>query len=360
MAERANIRRKRHAMRARPMDQRTAGEAFSYPGIDPRQWISIGRVDAQTEDDPDPIVTFDEQLGPLVKVTLLPSGVPALCRVGMEFAGDGEGEYSPFVEGDEVLVAIPEGNERSGCVIIKRLSNERTPFPLDSVAGQDPTTNTFAFRRRRTPTIEENAGPIFFREAATGAFLSIDSAGVVTLKDGENASLQMSPDAFTYQGPSDESTPPRFLLQLDFDGEHFLVQVDDAIISIGSSGSNPEQNTISVPGPLTLGTSGNAPIEHATTTEAVVNLLFQELTSLAEAITALGAASLTGASLGGAITTWLTTGPFTAAITTAAGTPLLASNVAAIIAGILAQPQKLSVPGGQTNPGIGSAGLLIG
>src|SRR5690606_24717279 len=130
------------------------------------------------------IVVFDEEEGePLVRVLLEPTKVPVTCRVGSMCAGNGEGEWSPFVEGDEVMVLIPEGDERSGCVIICRLNNSIDRFPMDSVAGQDPTTNSFAFQRRRTPFIQEFAGPLFLRTALSEAFISIDSAGAVTIRD---------------------------------------------------------------------------------------------------------------------------------------------------------------------------------
>lgn len=345
------------------MDQRTSAEAWAHPGIDPRQWISYGRVEGQTADDPDPCVTFDEG-GPKVKVTLQPSGAPVLCRVSSFVAGRGEGEYFPFVEGDEVIVAIPEGSERAGTVIIGRLNNEIDTFPSGSVAGQDPTTNAFAFSRTRTPKIEERAGPFLIRNALNGALLSLDNAGVVTIRggDGEDkkaVGLQMSHDAAGIQGPSSETSPPEFLLQLDFTGEHFMVQVKDAVFSISSSTASPEVNTLTVPGPMSLGTIGNAPIEHVATVEGTANLLFHELTLLAAAITALGAPPLTGASLGAAITAWLAAG-FPAGVTLAANAPIPPAVLAAIVAWALAPLQKQTAPGGQSLPALGCPGLLAG
>lgn len=347
-----------------PIDQRTIAEAFSGPGNDPRQWISYGRVDGQTEDDPDPCVTFDAS-GPLVKVTLQPSGSPVLARVAAFVAGRGEGSYFPFVEGDEVLVALPEGSERAGPVIIGRLNNEIDTFPSGSVAGQDPTTNSFGFARTRTPWVEERAGPFLVRNALNGALLSLDNAGVVTIRggdgeDGKAVVLQLSHDAAGIQGPSSETSPPEFLMQLDFTGGHFLVQVKDAILSISGSTASPEVNTLSVPGSLTIGTIGNAPIEHIATVEGTANVLFHEMTSLAAAITAMGGATpLTGASLGAAIAAWLGAG-FPAGIATAAAAPLPSTVLAAIVAWAAAPVQKLTSPAGQSLPGLGCPGLLGG
>ena len=131
---------------------------IATPGIDPRQWVSVGHVDS------DDFYSFDPDLGPLISVTLQPSGEPAQCRVAMQVSGDGEGDYHPFVEGDAVAVALLGGSIRD-CIIFARLSSKRAPFPSSSIAGQDPTKNVIGFTRRRTPYVQENAGPLMLREA---------------------------------------------------------------------------------------------------------------------------------------------------------------------------------------------------
>jgi len=346
------------------IDLRTLAEGMSYPGIDPRTWVSYGLVGAV--DSNEQVVAFDTDLKqPLVSVILQPSQVPVVCRVAASVAGNGEGEWNPYVTGDEVIVLIPEGNEKAGCCIIGRLNNAIDAFPMDSVAGQDPTTNTFAFKRQRTPRIEEFAGSMMFRSAKTGAFLSIDEAGVVSLKDGQNATLQMSADVFGYQGPSDPTTPPKFVMQLSLTGGQFLLQLDDAIVTLCSSKAVPEQNIIGLPGPLMIGTLGNPALEHALSTEAFANLLYQELLGLAASIAATTPGPLTGVTLGAAIVTWLNAVPplpsFTLGITTASTSALVPQVLAAITAAFLTATQKPSVPSGQqTNPGIGAAGLNIG
>src|SRR5690242_15994679 len=109
---------RRRSIGRRPLDQRTAAEAFGHPGIDPRQWLCFALVDA---DEP---VEFDAEYGPLISCTAQPGGNPLVCQLGMQIAGDGEGEYHPFVAGDTVLVAMPGGNERNA-VILARLPNSR-------------------------------------------------------------------------------------------------------------------------------------------------------------------------------------------------------------------------------------------
>src|ERR1700722_6710543 len=104
------------------MDSTSMAHLFSHPGADTRQWLSYGLV-CQAVAGGDQSVRFTDDTGAtlpqgvLVDVTLQPSGITVPCRVGAQSAGNGEGEFNPFGPGDEVLVAVPEGNERAGCVI---------------------------------------------------------------------------------------------------------------------------------------------------------------------------------------------------------------------------------------------------
>lgn len=347
----------RHGRRwAKPIDQSTTAQAVRGPGMDPRQWISYGVVTAGNETDE--IVVFDEDEGqPLVRVLLEPTKIPVYARVAFSFAGNGEGEWHPYVQGDEVLLAIPEGNERQ-CVIIGRLCNGIDKFPMASVAGQDPTTNSFAFRRRRTPLIEEVNGPILFRSAMSEALFSIDTAGNITIRDGQRSVFQMSPDVIGLQGPSDSSTPPDVLLQLNLTNRQFTLQMGDAVLNLSASDATPEPNNfLGVAGTMTVSAAGNAATEHVMTAEAFWHCLQHALHVMGAAITALGAAPLTGAALGPLFAIPATTATLTAAATAAGAAPsLLAAAVAAAFA---AQPPKTpAVP--QVSPGLGSAGFLTG
>lgn len=322
---------RRMKVRKRPIDQRSTAEAFSFPGIDPRQWISFGTVDTE-----DPVV-FDEETGqPLVSVTLKPSEVQVVCRVGMGVAGNGEGEWAPFLPGDEVLVALPEGDERAGVTIIARLANELDKFPMESVAGQDPTTNTFAFKRQRTAFIHEVSGMYMVREAKSEAFFSIDSKGVLTFRDGQKAGFQITPDVFGYQN-SDGTA----VLQLDLTGKRFSLTIDDVVMTLSSSKASPETSAISVPGTLAMSTNANPAVEHVITTEAVAMLLYQ--------IGLLVAPPLSTAQIATAIT----------AASVAPLDPVISSAIAGAFAAAAQKPP--GVPGtGQVKPGIGCAGLLAG
>jgi hypothetical protein len=310
---------------------------MARPGIDPRQWISYGLVHAT---DPKDIVTFDAELGqPMVCVMLMPSRNEVHCRLSSVIAGNGEGEYHPFVKGDEVLVALPSGNEAAGPVIIGRLNNAFDRFPMDSVAGQDPTTNTFAFRRRRTPFIEETAGPIMFRSAPTGAFLSIDLNGVVTLRDGEKNAFQVSADVFGYVSGDGNA-----VLQLSLTGKQYIMQMGSAYMQLSDSPNDP--NTILVPGTFVLGTSGNQPAEHVATAESVVTLLSS---FLAQYGTLLG---ITTANLDVSLA-----GIVAATKAGLAGTPLTAAAIMAMFALPTPKPPAVGI---QLMPGLGCSGFLVG
>ncbi len=345
------------------IDLSSLAEGISRPGMDPRQWISNALVERV-----DPVL-FDDELGPLVSVTLEPGGEQVQARVGSGIAGDGEAEYFPFVEGDEVLVALPQGNPRGGAVIIARLHNKRAPFPSGSVAGQDPTKNAFAFKRTRTPFISEHEGPVMIRSSISEALISIDTKGTITMRDGQKSALQLSPDLFGFQ-----SGDAKYLLQLDLTGGRFTLQVDDALLTLSSSKASPEASAIAVPGSLSISTSSNPAAEHAISTEAVLNILAAWTQALGVAITAAlpgvivtpGAGAplgpLIGTPLGLVFSSPAGLGLLAAAATTAASGTLDPGIAAAIAAAFTSAQQKPpGAPGvGQTKPGIGCAGMFLG
>lgn len=344
----------------RSVDQRSMAEGFSYPGIDPRQWLSYATVDTENP------VVFDAEYGPLIACTLQPSKVQVTCRVAMQIAGNGEGEYSPFIAGDEVLVAIPEGNERSDCAIIGRFTNAIDKFPMESVAGQDPTTNSFAFQRRRTPFIQEYAGPIMLRSALSEAFIAIDARGAITLRDGAKGALQMSADVLGYQSGDSDG---KFMLQLDLAGGRFTLRVDDALFVLSSSSASPQTSTIRTPGAFQVMANEQPPNEHVITTEAIGAVLDAWQITFMTALTAAWAPIVTpiaGAPLGPVLTAALAAvfnpAVLAAAFTTASAGALNPAVGAAIFGAFQSTgPKPPAVPGtGQARPGIGCVGFLSG
>lgn len=291
------------------------------PGIDPRQWCSYGTVDDETADTKS--VEFTS-LGPIVRVTLQPSGSQVRCRVAGWCAGVGEAEYFPFVGGDEVLVAVPEGDERAYPAITHRLNQEIDTFPT-VVGGADTTKNSVAFRRVRTPFIFETASSYLLTSAATGAFFVLDVGGNLTLSDGTKGFVHVGADFIGMQ-----SGDANLILQLDLQHQYIVLEYQGETKLL----IQPDPS-LTTSGVFSLSASGMATSEHAISVEAVVNILAQlgllvavpwtEL-NVAAAVTAAAAAPITPATLG--------------AITAALGTKTLNST------GLL--------------PGVGCPGFLIG
>lgn len=327
------------------------------PGADTRQWISYATVDRQTDDDPEPEVVFDDEFGPLVKVTLQPTMVPAYCRVSASVAGNGEGEYHPFVFGDEVIVAIPEGDERAAPCIFGRLNNAIDKFPMDSVAGQDPTTNTFGFKRCRTPRIDEYAGSYTMRSAKTGAIMGFDSTGTVTILNGDSSGLQIGSDVVGFSTKDGSA-----LMQLNLNDRAVALRCDDAVLTLAATGSNA-YSAISVGESLAISTGTNAAAEHVLTVESLFNILANVI---ALAFTTwsptppMPVPILTLSLLGAAMTAMFADPLFVPFLLAGATAPLPPLLAAGINAALMMQPQKQMAPLGQTNPGIGCAALLVG
>lgn len=358
-----NARGKRMSRRHRgDFDASTIGAALARPGMDTRQWISYGLVDAPVTVDGEVIdpVQFDEDMGgPLVNVTLHSSGVPVRCRIAAFNSGNGEGEYVPFVEGDEVVVAIPGGDERADPIIIGRpMGNVRDQFPFESVAGQDPTGNKFSFRRIRTPRIEEYADSYMVRSASSGAFFLMSQEGNVTIRDGSEGALQMTPDIFGYQ-----SADGTQLIQLDKTNGRITLMVGDAIVNLADS-SNPDDPTssLSTNSSYAVGTLSNLPAEHVVSTEALCNLLNQLFIAIAVPFAAIGAAPVTGTAAAGIFGT-VGTVELVAALAAAATAPVPGTLASAIVGAFAAQPPKqtpVTPATGQVAPGVGSKGHLTG
>jgi hypothetical protein len=363
-------------MVGRGIDARSLAEALAFPGIDPRTWISIATVD------PDE-VTWDEDLGYLVPVTLQPTQVQGVAVCAQDVAGNSEGSASPFVEGDTLVVGVCHGMERAGVIVLGRLSNNRAP-PPQTVAGQDSTANNTSWRKQRAPRLEEYGDRWTIRQASSEALLNVDAAGTWTVRDGGKGVLQLSSDVFSYQ--SGDST---MVLQFDLAASRFSLQCGEAMLAISSLESVADlpmstSSVFSVPGSLQLSAFGNLAGEHAASVEGTANFLFQVLTlynaavasALASLLGVLGAAvtaspgsplipaaALTPvaaqfAALAGSLSGFVAGGA-----TAGAATPQNPAIAAAVYAAMLAQPPKqvpAVPPQGQVQPGLGSAGILIG
>jgi hypothetical protein len=325
-----------------PFDRTTVRAALAGPGMDTRAWVGFGLVAAET--DQQKSVYFQDDNGgalpfPVVLVQLMPSRQTVPCRVASSIAGTGEGEWTPFVAGDEVIVAIVDGDERSGCTIIGRLNQSLDTFP-SLVAGMDPTQNSIAFRRLRTPFVFETQNAWMVHNATTNSFLGIDQTGQVTAANGDQHALHVGHDFCGILLGDNSATVQLLPADSTFNSRAFLqanalqLMLDDTAASLLT------------PGTVTFTTSGGGYQNgHAITTEQAVALIFGVLTAVGTVIPG----PLVGAAFSAAVTGFLSTGIPLASVATIAPFEAL---LAAAFASFLPDPTGLK-------PGIGTPGFLI-
>lgn len=311
------------------LDSATMSHGLAGPGMDTRQWISFGIVAKEGID-----FDEDEYKQPLVPVTLQPSAVEVNCRVAASIAGNGEGEWAPLIEGDEVIVAIPQGNESAGCVIIGRLNNAVDPFPA-TVAGTPTKENKFGFRRMRAPFVLESAGGILIRQATTTAFLSLDKTGGAQMANGDGHFVAVKSDFLGF-GTKDND----FLLQLDLTNKVLKAEVGpNTLLQLSKEG----QSLLTTEGELHISASGGASTNHAIGIEHLLAFLTAYWASMSVALPAI-AGPIAGAHIAAA----------NAAIAAAAATP-----IAPFTAALITALQAPTDPTGAM-PGIAARALLIG
>lgn len=314
------------------IDHASLAQAVARPGIDPRQWIAIGMV---AEDSPDAhSVRFKDDegnplsTGPLVTVKLVPSGISVVCRVASFIAGIGEGSWYPFQQRDEVLVALPGGDEGFSPVIIGRLNQELDTWP-QVVAGQDMSLNTTGFWRLRTPFIVESAEAFIIRSAKTGSQIGIDSTGQVILNNGDKNQIVISSDVISIASGDGDTA-----VQVDPVNKTVLLQAGASQFVIDKSAT-----FFLTTGTLNLGTAGFPGVGHAITLEQVLAVISGVLQSLL-APAPYSAAQATAAILAGIpiAKIYALSAPIQGAITTA----------------LTAPPDPTGI-----TPGIGKAGFFL-
>lgn len=249
------------------LDIATLRHLVTGPGTDSRQWVSYGTV-ADPGEGNDPIeFDEDEYHQPLIEVILQPSSVGVRCRVAMGVAGDGEGEWYPFIKGDEVIVVLPQGDEKAGPVIVGRLANSLDKFPT-RVSGTDTKGNKLGFRRMVAPYVIETAGGYTVRHATTGAFFAITKTGEVQLANGEGAVLHFGADSVGMQNADGTG-----VIQISEGSGDVLLQAggggDAAILKLVAGGDS----LIAAAGSLQLTGGGGPPVQHNISLEQVVTIL---------------------------------------------------------------------------------------
>ncbi len=257
----------------RSFDHASFANAFGGPKS---TWVSYGIVNAETPEEPSVQLTGQDggtlAYGPMLSVTLQPSGRVVSARVGSMVAGAGEAEYYPFVAGDEVVVLLPEGHERGGAVVVSRLNQSLDAWP-SVVAGQDATKNTFGFRRMRTPFVVETAASYLIRSAVTGAQIGIDPEGKLILSDGDQGTLVIGPEAVGIASGDGTAfvhvLPPTKETYIGADTTTFLISPNESQFISQSS--------------ISFATAGGMASGHGVTAEQVVAFVIDVVTACAAA-----------------------------------------------------------------------------
>ncbi len=327
-------------------------EATAGPGNDTRQWFSNGVVNAAATNAP--TVDFSSKAGPLVSVRLHPSDIDCRCRVASWLAGGGQGEWHPFVGGDEVAVALPMGSERGGGIIIGRLNNGVDAFPTN-VANNDVTQNNVTTRKSIPNYCWEISNGWLLRSITTTAQLALDVTGQWTINSGDLHFLQLGS-----KGPILSLAEMTSYVQIDSaTGQIVLV-----------SGVNQTTARVTMDpstGNVYAGTQGGPPSGHVATAEGVSNLVLSTLSPLLLAMAAavVGVVTpITGSALAGLLTTLATTPGLLSTVVSAAlgaaaggnaGPNPYASISQAVNAALLAKRD----PTGQVSPGLGCPGFFV-
>lgn len=263
-------------------DLATGRDAYAGAGTDTRGWVHHAIVEPDAGDQHSVVFSGDDgsganPFGVQVLVKLAPNGNVLPCRVAGACAGAGEGEYHPFVAGDEVLVVVPSGDERNGGIIIGRLNQTLDVFPR-MVAGQDVTNNSVAFKRLAAPYVLESGTALILRVSATGAALTLDPTGNTYLSSGGGAALYLRSDAVSLQLKDGTAA-----FQLDPDAQSAKVVAGDGNTVVSIDGSADSWQT---QGTLSISTAGNAGVNHVITMEAVLAVFNAFLQLASKAATA--------------------------------------------------------------------------
>jgi len=319
------------------LDLNILAEALARPGMDPRVWVSYGLVAPETDDHKS--VEFDAPWGPTVWVVLQPHRQIVACRVAGHVAGNGEGEWAPFLAGDEVLVVVPEGDTRAVPVIVGRLNNELDVFP-EYVAGQKTDGNLFSFRRQLGSYLIEGDAALIMRSAVTGAMIGIDETGNLTLRNGDGTVFQLGATGCAMQNKDGD-----LQIAIDTDQKSVNLMAGASGFKLADSGSSSMMTS----GALEMSACGASAVEHLVTLEQLVNILMVVLTLPPQGtFNPVGFANRIAAIAG-----------MTQMLTLAPPLPITPAINAAIMTA-MQTPKPPALVTGQNFPGVGCAGLLGG
>jgi len=153
---------------------------------DTRHWVSYGVVgtvnDAGDVDDTDQNAILIAPGGVMVDVVLYPSEEPVTCRYAGISGGPSVTILAPIHPGDEVLVALPDGELGLPPAIVAILNSRAVPLPLE----QDGKP---VFRNDRLSVFAQDV-PVEVR-TASGASVRLETDGTISAVPAANQEVRL-------------------------------------------------------------------------------------------------------------------------------------------------------------------------
>lgn len=138
------------------LDVQRLASAVRGPGIDTRVWISLAIAMGDSNVD----LTQNKE-GVFVDVKLMPSEEDATARVGPVYAGDGFGIFARIRKDDELVVAVPSGDQANGAVVINRLWSAADKPPQEALDNPEDLVVVVEEARSMRITIQKGGGKAF-------------------------------------------------------------------------------------------------------------------------------------------------------------------------------------------------------
>lgn len=149
------------------VDSRQLARALSYPGIDPRMWVSQAVVASA--------ISVEGEEGVFVDVLLLPSLAPMTVRVAPVYAGNGFGLYAPLLLDDEVTVLVPSGDPDEGGILVARCWSPSDVPPPEAVESPEDVVLVIE-ENKNIQVVVKGSGELRILSKGSGA-VRVDAAG---------------------------------------------------------------------------------------------------------------------------------------------------------------------------------------
>lgn len=178
------------------IDASRLAEIVRRPGIDPRVWIVFATIEA---------LGFDEVEGIFADVRYLHNGHATTAHIGSLATGDEFGDWHPFKVGQLVLVAVPNGDDDFGSVVIASIWDGSRKPAAEFQSLDDPTEPTIDRVIKAEPgttlRVIATEGANIVIEASGGGSVTVSASGdSVVNVNAEKAVVIDSPDVRVGKG----------------------------------------------------------------------------------------------------------------------------------------------------------------